>query len=78
MYCEPIMERHYSALVKEMQKTKQSATVINMYLNKEFEVRHERIESMAPEERYEKVFDAYPCFKNHVEVISCMWQFPSA
>jgi hypothetical protein len=66
------MERHYSALAKEMQKTKRSATVINMYLNKEFEARRKRIERMAPEERHEKVFDAYPCFNDHVEVIACM------
>lgn len=71
-YSKEIMERHYSALSKETHKSKQSPTVINAYLNKEFEARRKRIESMTPEERHKKVFDVYPCFKDHVEVTTCI------
>lgn len=63
-----VMERHYNALVKEMNKSKPCETKINLYLDKEFDERRRKIENMSVENRHEELFEAYPCFKNHLEV----------
>ncbi len=52
---QPIMNRLYSSLEKEMRKTKPSPKVINVYLNQEFSSRRDTIKSMAVDERYSKV-----------------------
>ena len=62
------MERHYAALSKEMKKANSNDTVINTYLNMEFEARQQKIKSMPAEQRHIQLFKEYPCFKNHVEV----------
>ena len=65
---QPIMDRLYNSLMKEMKKSNPSPAVINTYLNKEFESRRERIRNMPKNDRHLKLFETYPCFRDHVEV----------
>ena len=62
------MERHYSALAKEMEKKKPIPVTINAYLNNEFESRRVKIRNMPAESRHKELFEEFPCFKNHLEV----------
>ena len=64
-----VMQRHFKALQKEMQKKKPDVEVVNVYLNKEFQGRHNWLRMIPAAERCKELLDAYPCFKNYVEVI---------
>ena len=67
------MERHYSSLIKEVEKKKPNPVVVNLYLKKEFSDRRKWLKSVALEERVQQLLRKYPCFKDHVEVIiSCI------
>ena len=63
------MARMYSNLKNELKKNKPIATVVNMYLNKEFASRRKWLQSTNFDSRSVMFIEAYPCFKNHVEVI---------
>ena len=65
-----VMRRHYSALIKETERKKPNKAVVNSYLNKEFSARRNWLQGVSAGERVEKLLNAYPCFKDHVEVSS--------
>ena len=65
-----VMRRHYSALIKETERKKLNKAVLNSYLNKEFSARQNWLQGASAGERVEKLLNAYPCFKDHVEVSS--------
>lgn len=64
------MKRHYNGLKKEIEKKRSNPTVINAYLNKEFDSRRTWIKNLAASERVKKLMQSYPCFKDHVEVVT--------
>ena len=64
-----VMQRHFKALQKEMQKKKPDVEVVNVYLNKEFQGRHNWLRMIPAAERCKELLDAYPHFKDYVEVI---------
>ena len=69
-YDSVIMARHYTSLDKEQRKTKPNKAVINKYLNLELASRRRLLEITKKEARPGKIFEAYPCFKDPVEVLN--------
>ena len=65
---QPIMDRLYNSLIKELKKSTPSPEVINTHLNQEFKSQRERIRIMPQNERHMKLFETHPCFRYHVEV----------
>ena len=63
-----VMLRHYANLQKEMAKKKPNEDVINSYLNMEFAARRDWLTDQPAGQRVEQLIEAYPCFKDHVEV----------
>lgn len=65
---QPIMDRLYNSLSNEMKKKNPSPSVVNAYLNQQFDSRQQQIKDMPVEERCSKLLELYPCFRNPVEV----------
>ena len=64
-----IMERHFKALQKEMNKTCSNLDVVSVYLDKQYSARRSWLLLIPAEDRCQKLLAKYPCFKDHLEVI---------